>query len=360
MPAQVTNDLRRVIEGRDPSRVDVLIESEPGEGGVVGDALDGLGLDYTAVGVRGKSVFEATIPVDLLENIQNADGVAVIDHSPTFSPLGAAADPTDPITSTAIAEDAVGATQYDVTVRMGVEQMWEDAGTRGEGVKVGIVDTPIDERHPAIRDAVVETEANAGADDHGTWVAGMIAGKETEGERGRVRGVAPGVDLYAHGALGGGGASATEIFEGVEYLLEQGCSWINLSLGGPHSQVMENIVRTIREAGAVPVSSAGNSGPAGATITCPAHHAESLTVGSVSLGGGAAAFSSRGPGFSDAPQKPDVMGFGGSARVAEEGLEVTEVILGPGANGTYRYLLGTSMASPGITGVGALEEARRA
>lgn len=357
MVAQITDDLRNVLAGRNPDQVNILVEAEPEQGDLASAALRELGLTFNRVDVRNKTVFETTVTQAQLDELQEANGILRLDYSPTFSPL-AARDNTPPLKTTIPeASDAGRIDLFTATKQLGVEEAWEIAGTRGTGARVGMVDGPVDARHPALGDSVVKTAAQAAgeASDHGTWVAGAMVASETETRGGKVRGMAPKADLYSHGALAGGGASAGEIAEGVEFCLANDCDIINLSLGGPHSEVLHSIVQEARNSGALVVSSAGNAGPSPGTISCPAHHDETIAVGSVqTVTDSVSAFSSRGPGFSDAPDKPDIMAYGGATRVSAPQQQVVESVLGPASNGTYAYLLGTSMAAPQVAGAAAL------
>lgn len=357
MPAPLSTDLQRVIEGRNPSQVDVLIEALPGQGSATRDYLRDQNIQFSEAKVGNKTVFEATLSTERLNALQQRESIGLIDHSPTFSALGAAL-PTQPgFGATQIGENVTRTTLYETTREMGVEEAWEEIGSRGEGAKVGVVDTPVDEEHEALQSSIAGTGGPGGAEDHGTWVAGSIVADDTVTDRGRVRGVAPDADLYHYGALADGKASALSILEGVNFCLENGCDIINLSLGGPHSDVLQRAVIEATNQGTLVVTSAGNSGPANNTVTCPAHHKESLTVGSEEITGDVAAFSSRGTDFNGGGQKPEVMCYGGGADVGGVNLEITEVVLGPAADNGYRYLMGTSMASPQVAGVAALRAA---
>lgn len=357
MPAPLSTDLQRVIEGRDPSQVDVLIEALPGQGSTTRDFLRDEGVQFSEAKVGNRTVFEATVSTDRLDALQQQESIALIDHSPTFSALGAALPIQPGFDATQISESVSRRSLYETTQQMGVEEAWAEIGSRGEGAKVGVVDTPADDQHEALQSSIVETGGGGSPEDHGTWVAGAIVADDTVTDRGRVRGVAPEADLYHYGALSGGKASAVSILNGVNFCLENDCDIINLSLGGPHSDVLQRAVIEATNQGALMVTSAGNSGPAENTVTCPAHHKESLAVGSEELTGDVAAFSSRGTDFSDGGQKPEVMCYGGGADVGDVNLEITEVVLGPAAGNSYRYLMGTSMASPQVAGVAALRAA---
>jgi subtilisin family serine protease len=360
--ASVSDDLQKVLDGRDPAQVAITIEAKPGKGDAVRDELDDLGVRYTSVNVRNKTVFDATVARDQLTVVRSSGSVAVLDHSPTFSPLGARApqpddEPDFGLASAVAAEDITRTPMAEVMEKLNVPEAWDRLGNRGEGVAIGMVDTPIDDGHPALRDSIAGTEANAGQELHGSWVASAAVASPFETGRGEVYGAAPDADLYAHGALSGGGASLTEIAEGIEYCIEEGCDVINVSFGGQHSDVLQSVVKEATDAGCMVVSSSGNSGPAPRTVTCPAHHTFTTTVASVSTAeNDPAAFSSRGPGFGGRP-KPDLSAYGGHSILQGGQQVVTEVILGAAPGGGADYLVGTSMASPQCAGIAALSVA---
>jgi subtilisin family serine protease len=125
---------------------------------------------------------------------------------------------------------------------------------------------------------------------------------------------------------------------------------INNSWGCPPSEqctsvdAMKQAVENLRNAGILVVVSAGNSGPACATIdTAPAPYAASFTVGATNSVDAIASFSSRGPGAGEDPflVKPDVVAPGVSVRSSITG-------------NAYSSSSGTSMASPHVAGVAAL------
>ena len=355
--AQVTDDLTKVLEGRDPTRVAITIEAAPGAGPAVRERLTDAGIEYTSVGVRNKTVFDAVVTRPQLTALRSERDIATLDHSPTFSPLGAA-PPSDGgnfgLAASVAAKDLSRRTMGEVMDQMNVREAWDELGNRGEGVRIGMVDTPINEQHSALRDAVADTASNTGRGDHGTWVASALVAAPFEVSGGEVYGAAPDADLYAHGALSGGGASVTEIAEGVSYCIESDCDVINISFGGAHSSVLASVIEEAVDAGILVVSSAGNAGPAPGTVTCPAHHTTTTTVGSVSAADDSpASFSSRGPGYGG-QAKPDMVAYGG-ASVNEGGQQIiTEVVLGASADGGTQYLVGTSMASPQAAGIAAL------
>lgn len=161
----------------------------------------------------------------------------------------------------------------------------------GKGVKVAVIDTGIDYRHPDLKrnykggyDVIdydhdpMETIASQGPPTlHGTHVAGIIAAN------GKVKGVAPEASLYAYRALGPGGQGTTEqVIEAIEKAIEDGADVINLSLGntvnGPDWPTSIALDRAVEE-GIVAVTSNGNSGPEMWTVGSPGTSTKAISVG---------------------------------------------------------------------------------
>lgn len=185
--------------------------------------------------------------------------------------------------------------------------------TQLAGIKVGVIDTGIDDTHPFINSCrgTVEHKVfisgtnNKGADDivesHGTHVAGTIGGCYTTGEitiNGRpfdpvapMSGVAPGVELHDYNVFPGYGGAYTsdsgafshDIIAAVEQAVNDGMHVINLSLGGavqgPQDPLAEAINAAV-EAGTIAVISAGNDGDFSTPLTVgsPGTAANAITV----------------------------------------------------------------------------------
>ncbi|TWT38706.1 Major intracellular serine protease precursor [Blastopirellula retiformator] len=103
----------------------------------------------------------------------------------------------------------------------------------GEGIKVGVVDTGVDETHPEVQESLVDARDFSGSrsgpvdvDGHGTHVASTIAGKHV--------GVAPRAKLYIAKALGDNGSGSDRaVANAIFWLIDQGVDIINMSLGSP-------------------------------------------------------------------------------------------------------------------------------
>src|SRR5918998_1383909 len=144
---------------------------------------------------------------------------------------------------------------------------WNDS--RGDGVKIGVVDTGRQLDHPDLvskvagqRDFVADPADNVaeGYDYHGTSVAGIAAAETNDGE-----GVAS-VGFNARFVMAKACTETcrtVDVAEATEWLArEQGVKIINLSFGalyaGPPDAILGDAIRRAQEAGAVVVAGAGN------------------------------------------------------------------------------------------------------
>ena len=131
----------------------------------------------------------------------------------------------------------------------------------GENVRVAVVDTAIDETHPALKDAVAGMfdampDVQIMARDHGTSVAGLIAGT------GQFRGIAPGSKIYHARAFEGGKSTMNIILEALDWAASQDVRIINMSFVGPKNELLEAAIANARALDIVLVAAAGNNGPA--------------------------------------------------------------------------------------------------
>ncbi|QIA26557.1 S8 family serine peptidase [Thermaerobacter sp. PB12/4term] len=131
--------------------------------------------------------------------------------------------------------------------------------------------------------------------DHGTHVAGTIAGCVTTLQEGPVRdtlsGIAPAARLYDYNVFPGfgagwvaygGSAFSHDIAAALEDAVRDGIDVVNMSLGGgvqgPHDYLAEAVNAAV-DAGVVVVVAAGNSGPGDMTVESPGSAARAITVG---------------------------------------------------------------------------------
>ncbi|MGH3763350.1 S8 family peptidase [Actinophytocola sp.] len=243
--------------------------------------------------------------------------------------------------------------------QIGAPAAW-DAGFTGEGVKVAVLDTGVDQTHPDLADREVAEQNFSEAPDnddnfgHGTHVASIVAGTGPKSD-GKYRGVAWGASILDGKVLDDFGFGfESGIIAGMQWAAEQGADIANLSLGGgdtPDVDPLEEAVNTLSEQhGTLFVIAAGNSGPAEGTVGSPGSAEAALTVGAVDDRDALADFSSRGPRIGDGGIKPDITAPGVDIVAAK----AANGQIGEPAEDGYVALSGTSMATPHVAGAAAL------
>ncbi|MDZ7291444.1 MAG: S8 family serine peptidase [candidate division KSB1 bacterium] len=158
---------------------------------------------------------------------------------------------------------------------IGALAAWGAYGTRGKGVKIGLLDTGVDANHPDLKgkvEAWAEFDAEGrrvvgskphDTDKHGTHCAGIIAGGNASGQW---IGVAPEAKLAVALVMDGrtGGTDA-QVLAGIDWLVEQGVDVISMSLGGltldPETpDTYTEAILTCLRAGIPVVTAIGNEG----------------------------------------------------------------------------------------------------
>jgi hypothetical protein len=156
-------------------------------------------------------------------------------------------------------------------------QQW----SRGERVRVAVIDTGIDATHPdfggrvIVRRNFVDDDANRfGQDRHGTAVAGIISAAANN--RLGIVGVAPGVEILALKAcwqLDAGGEAARcnslTIAQALAAALEEHAQVVNLSLTGPRDPLLNSLVAAGIERGVLFVGAAPADGGGGFPASAP-------------------------------------------------------------------------------------------
>lgn len=221
---------------------------------------------------------------------------------------------------------------------LSLQRSLEDSGitrahrwSTGRGVRIAVIDTGIDVKHPDLRGQAVEVrnfiaDGAGAADRHGTAVAGVIA--SIAGNRQGIVGVAPGARLLAlqactqQNAGGRGRCTSFSLARALDHAITAGSDVMNLSLGGPPDDLLERLLAKAIEQDIVVVAARGDGKP-GADF--PASVPGVIAVGSV-----------------PAPA--------GGGRLIAPGLDVLTLVPPDG----YDYLSGSSIAAAHVSGIVAL------
>lgn len=132
----------------------------------------------------------------------------------------------------------------------------------GAGVRIGLIDTGVDARHPALAAARIEQRGFAPGGirpaAHGTAAASLLAG-----QGGGFRGAAPGATVLAADVYGTGptGGSADAVARALGWMEASGVPVVNISLVGPRNALIGAMVRRMSARGVLLVAAVGNDGP---------------------------------------------------------------------------------------------------
>ncbi len=251
-------------------------------------------------------------------------------------------------------------------------------GWTGENVTVAVLDTGLDDSHPAFTGRIVKyyDYGRDGVRDisgHGTHCAGIVLGNgswrpSNTGVAGKYSGIAPGAGLVAQDMYG-----YFTLTQANRDAYRSGATISSNSWGSGSYGEYSNAAHAYdafthdsdnRESGNQPmlyVFSAGNDGSGSNTITPPATAKNVITVGATGndkwglSSTAVAGFSSRGP-CDDGRMKPDVVMPGHmvvSARSTDGSACSGWYRPGDGQT-SYVYASGTSMAAPGVAGAAAV------
>ena len=244
--------------------------------------------------------------------------------------------------------------------------VWSGFGLRGDGVRVGTIDTGVDPAAPdlagkiaAWRDFVASSPAPIDENGHGTHTAGTIAGGTAGGAP---IGVAPGATLRVARAMGANGVgSGSALLAAAEWMTDPdgnpatadqpsvvNNSW---SASTANDTWFRPMIRRWLELGIVPVFAAGNDGPGAGSIGSPAGYPEAIAVGALDTDDTVPSFSSRGP---IVWQNPDGLGPAAGTVLPKPDLAAPGVGVVSSVGAGYLAYSGSSMASPHVAGVAAL------
>jgi thermitase len=311
-------------------------------------AVPGVGKSLGTIGGVGANV--VTISRDaktLSTTLSRLPGVSYAE--PNFI-LKAKATPNDSLYTQEYGLNNTGQSGGLKDADIDAPEGWDLAGLQAfpnsGGVKVGIVDTGIDQTHPDLAGKTVgcATSYNNGIaivngichDDngHGSHVSGTISANTNNGQG--VAGVAfnsPIVMCKALATAAGTGLTS-DIANCINWDKSQGVKVISMSLGGGDSATLKTAVQNAYNGGngVLLVAAAGNDGDA--TLNYPAAYPDVVSVAATDNQDKRASFSNA---------NADV-------EIAAPGVNVESTYTG----GLYMSLSGTSMATPHVAGVSAI------
>ena len=268
--------------------------------------------------------------------------------------------------------------------QIGMDTVRATTGYSGNGIKVAVVDTGINDTHPDLAGKVIARYDFSAPDSirwscpfsskkpvldgvgHGTWCAGAIAGGGKT-----YQGMAPKVALIDARVLNSSGHGSNDaVILGMSWAADQGADIISMSLGseGTPDDAVSREADALTAEGIVIVVAAGNEGPHAGTIGSPSCAATVITVGAVDQQNKVTQYSSRGPVIYKGTdlKKPDLVAPGGGTTMMSQcfyqngvtSVKSFDVKNGPctvNADATkYERMSGTSMATPIVAGVCAL------
>lgn len=233
---------------------------------------------------------------------------------------------------------------YKVKAAGSADSAWNYS--KGDGVKVAILDTGIDQDHEDLAGKVADNKNctdSPTVDDlygHGTHVAG-IAAAATNNSLG-VAGLGYNATLMNVKVLDDSGSGYYSwVANCIIWAADNGARVINMSLGGPSkSKTLENAVNYAWNKGVVIAAAAGNSG--NTSPTYPAYYTRVIAVAATDNNDNKASWSS----------------YGRWVDVAAPGVSIYSTF--PNHRYTinkslnYDYASGTSMATPHVAGLAAL------
>jgi len=212
-------------------------------------------------------------------------------------------------------------------------------GLTGKGVRVAVIDTGVDDKHPGFKGQVTRKEwyrigslLSEDEYDHGTHVAGTI------------HMMAPDADIYDYRVFGEPGLTGCSeniaIAMAIKQAIKDGCQIINMSLGGPGQD--DNIAMAVTAAhdkGVLMIVAAGNEGDDEGDdlrtneLSYPAMNNKTVSVAAVHKENGL-----RTASWSNTNDAVDYAGIG------------VDVISFEALSEGYMKMNGTSMASPHVCG----------
>lgn len=210
-------------------------------------------------------------------------------------------------------------------------------GCRANGLRIGMIDGPVDPRHPALVRAGVQFTSVLAAREratdasHGTGVAALIVGDDSSGA---LMGYSPGAQLFAAGAFAkekrGPAADVERIGAALDWLAANRVRLVNMSFAGPSNVALDDLIGATARRGTVLIAAAGNR--ASSTAAFPAANRNVIAVTAVDA----------------ASRRYRKANRGAHIEFAAPGVDLYVAKRNGGA-----YASGTSFAAPIVTGLAA-------
>lgn len=225
---------------------------------------------------------------------------------------------------------------------VGDRYAWEK-GYKGNGVKIGIIDTGVHSTHEDLQENVTQNltmvpEGGAATttdpDGHGTHVAGIAAAVGNNGKGGA--GIAPDAQIYAYSVMDSDGHMLDEyILRAINRAVDDGVEVINMSLGsGYYNGNEESVIEKAYQNGVAIFAAAGNEATNGYEF--PASYDNVCSIAAIMQDGSKAGFTN----------------YGDKIDLAFPGVEIYSTV--NDSNQAYDFLQGTSMACPVAAGIAAV------
>ncbi|WP_414585010.1 S8 family peptidase [Scytonema sp. PCC 10023] len=231
-----------------------------------------------------------------------------------------------------------------------------NSGASGRGIKVAVLDTGFDFKHPDFLGRTITSKSFIEGEDaqdghgHGTHCVGTSCGALKPLKLPRY-GIAYEAEIFVGKVLSNEGTGTDAgILQAIEWAIASGCDIISMSLGSrtrpgdSYSRVYEAVAQRALKSGTLIIAAAGNESQRAQGIVNPvAHPANCPSIMAV------AALDSqlRVADFSDGGINPD----GGQVDIAGPGVNIYSSWPMPTQ---YRTISGTSMATPHVAGIAAL------
>jgi subtilisin family serine protease len=165
----------------------------------------------------------------------------------------------------------------------------EDLAACATGVKIGVIDTAVDEGHPALAWRALKVHqpprhrtTDAPLESHGTSVVSLLAGRPKSGTPGLV----PAAEFVIANAffknvLGQAETDTEHFLWALKLLEEQEAQVVNMSVAGPRDELIYRRLVELSQRGMIFVAAAGNGGPQGPAAYPAAYKNEVIAVTAV-------------------------------------------------------------------------------